>query len=141
MIPQPMEDPRDSLEKATRWELYDYAKKVGCSEVREPMPHLLAAQILRARGFTKVPTEVPALGSVAVLGAMPQGAPDQTVDAVSDLKRQYEQQQANPDPAPEPAPFNVEGAKFNEIRAELKRRGVKLSRKDTLEVLKAKLNG
>lgn len=135
MRPMPMDDPRDSLERATRWELYDFAKRMGCHEVKEPMPALLAAQILRTKGLTNIQTTTPPLGSVAVLGQAPHGEPDKTVDMLSDLKRQYEQQQA------EPPPFDATKASFNEIRAELKRRGVKLSRKDSLEVLKAKLNG
>lgn len=132
MRPSPMDDPRDSLERATRWELYDYAKRMGCEEVKEPMPHMLAAQILRAKGHRNIHTNAPPLGSGAILGSSPRIDADKTVDAMADLKRQYEEQQAS---------FSPEGKNFNEIRSELKRRGVKLSRRDTLEVLKKKLNG
>lgn len=135
MQPGRIEDPRDNLEKATRWELYDFAKAVGINEVKEPMPALLAVQILRAAGKTNIPINPPPLGSIAVLGKdlmSSHVAADATVDALADLKRQYEQQLANPDPVPSGP---IDPNNFNEVRSELKRRGVKLSRKDTKEVI------
>jgi hypothetical protein len=137
MRPMPMDDPRDNLERATRWELYDFAKQVGCSEVKEPMPALLAAQILRAKGHTNIRTSVPPLGSMPVLGK-DYGPADKTVDAVSDLARQYEQEQAAPAIV---ETVDVDSMNINQLRTEAKRRGIKLSRKDTMDVLKAKLNG
>ncbi len=131
MIPRHFDDPRTDLEKATRWELYDFAKSVGCTEVKEPMPAMLAVQILRGNGFTRIQIPDRPLGAVSVLGGNFEPPATQTVDALEELARQFAQQQANPD----------REMSFTELRSELKRRGVKFSRSDKMEVLKAKLNG
>jgi hypothetical protein len=139
MQAMPMEDPRDNLEKATRDQLWAYAKSVGVAEVREPMPKLLCEQILRAKGFTNIPVDVTPLGSPSVRAGPPkliETQPVAAIDAMTDLRRQYEQQQANPDPVPVPEELN-----FVQLRSELKRRGIKFARSDNFETLKAKLNG
>ena len=138
MIPRGVEDPRDNLEKATRWELYDFAKAVGCTEVREPMPAMLAVQILRGRGFVNIRIPDRPLGQVSVIGKDPFSQPaTQTVDALADMARQFEQEQKTRDIPSVP----IEGMKGNELRAECKRRGIPMKRTDTMQDLKAKLNG
>lgn len=134
MIPARIEDPRDNLEKATRWELYEYAKQVGCKEVYEPMPAMLAIQILRARGFTNIRIPDRPLGSIAILGAMPRGVAEppatQTLDALAELKKQFETQQAAP-----------KELTFQQMRIELKARGIKYKRTDKVDTLRELLDG
>lgn len=137
MRPSAMEDPRDRLQKADRWELVEYAKANGVVlPYGENTPHLISEQILRGRGLTNPPIRDVPLGSAPVLGFDHQPA-SQTVDAASDFARQFAQQAADPPYQP------VKTAKLsiNELRNECKKRGIKLSRRDRIEDMKAKLDG
>ena len=129
MLPSQIEDPRDKLEKMTRWELYRWAAMNNVAEVKEPMPADLACTILRGRGLVNPPMEFPPLGVAPGAPSTPQVHNVAEVDAVADLAKQYAAEQA------------TKNMSFNEIRSELKRRGVKFKRTDRMEDLKALLNG
>ena len=130
MQPSIIEDPRDKLEKMTRWDLYKWAAINNVVEVKEPMPADLAATILRGRGLVNPPIELPPLGTPA--GAVVSHPTTQSnvaeVDAAADLARQYAEQQ-------------TKEMTFGELCSELKRRGIKFKRTDRMDDLKAKLDG
>lgn len=138
MIPQQMEDPRDKLQRADRWTLSKYARDNGI-DIKEDTPKMISEQILRAAGLLNPPINDVPLGAIAILGQSPEkNIPStETVDVVADLMRQYQQQQANPDPPR----VDIASMKINELRAECKLRGIPMSRRDTFDSLKAKLNG
>lgn len=125
-----VDDPRDKLDKATRFELAQFAKANNVTEIVPAMPAILMKQILRQKGLTNI--QIPN----RVLGLPRNAAPVESqqnvsaTDAVADLARQWKEQQQPP-------------AKLTmgEIRSALKKKGVKFSRTDKMEVLKAKLNG
>jgi hypothetical protein len=91
-------DPRDALEKARRYELYQWARANGVTEIVETMPAILMRKILRARGLARI--EIPK----RTLGAPEQAAPpvtsDTAIDATSDLEQQWKREQLEPPPPP-----------------------------------------
>lgn len=129
---RPPLDPRDRLESGTRAELFRLAQKYDVKEITHyagpgMMPKMVMLRFLRARGIRG--EEIPYRSVYADRGAQAPSQPaDVTVDPTEDLMRQMQ--------APEPKPM-----KMHELRSECKRRGIKTSRKDTADILRAKLNG
>lgn len=123
-------DPRDALEKARRKELEKFAAVHGVSEIKEGMPAVLMRAILRQRNLTNINIPPRTLG-IPDRGRAPaqqiEEAPAREVSAVDDLKRQWEEKR--------------ELTTIQELRAECKKRGIKLARTDNIASLKAKLNG
>lgn len=104
-----IQDPRDSLERARRSELVEFAKNKGISEIVPEMPAILMRKILRSRGMTDIRIEPRQLGEMTrtkinakVSTAKP--AKDRTgeppkiveVDAEADLLRQWKVEQTTP---------------------------------------------
>jgi hypothetical protein len=126
-------DPRDNLEKAKRMELFRFARQNGIKEIEEAMPAMLMRKILRSRGMTniRVPDRPLASTRPTSMEAMTTSQVN-VIDAETDLERQYmaEKQASDFDAMP-----------MNELRAECKRRGIKMSRTDNLQSLRDKLRG
>lgn len=104
-----IQDPRDSLERARRSELVEFAKKKGISEIVPEMPAILMRKILRSRGMTDIRIEPRQLGEMTrtkinakVSTAKPvkdrTGEPPKIVevDAEADLLRQWKVEQTAP---------------------------------------------
>jgi len=130
-------DPRDNLQKATRFELVDFAKANGIA-VPEDAPAIYTMKILRARGLTNIKVPDRPLGLYANSGetltetnssAIVEG---DTPNADDDLIRQYEAQKKQPD---------VSQLTMGELRVLCKSRGIKMARTDTMQTLKEKLSG
>lgn len=128
-------DPRDSLEKATRYELVEFANANGMKDVSEAMPAILIRRKLRAAGLTNIKVPPRLLGIVG--GEMisddrvpPTDKKVVEVDADDDLARQFEQEQTDPSKM-----------SMNELRAACKERGIKMDRTDNTQSLRDKLRG
>ena len=129
-----IDDPRDKLEKATRDELYDFARAQGVTDITEDMPAILMRRILRSKGKTNIDIPNRPLGSNPGVVAPPDKAQDVVavpeITAEEDLMRQYQ--------AAKVAPAEMT---MGQMRAECKRRGIKMARTDNMDTLRAKLNG
>lgn len=113
-----IEDPRDSLDKARRVELVPFAKTHGLN-VDENTPAILIRHMLRQKGVHRIAIPERVLG-----GQAPGNDRANDIDAVADLARQYQN-----------------SSDINSLRAECKRLGIKLSRRDTMDSMRAKING
>jgi len=140
-----IDDPRSNLQKATRGELNRFAKERSIPDWDTEAPADIMREQLMRMGITNINLPPRILGSrnywnrrngPPLTVVPPQGQSVPAVDAKTDLVRQYEKQKTAQ--APQPA------KRYNEItavRQELKRRGVKFSRRDNLKTLKGMLNG
>ena len=152
-------DPRDNLARATRDELWDYAKANGVDFDQSTATKALMEQVLRGRGLVNIRVAVRQQGRPTgqYFGA-PGGdiaEPEiRTVSVEDDIVRQYEEAQKNSqriknDTLAKRAEFRSEmelalvekagGSTWNEMRWEAKRRGIKLDRRDNMDTLKEKL--
>lgn len=149
-----IDDPRDSLERANKRELVNFAHANGFDKITYEMPAIFIRKFLRAQGVTRI--EVP----YRQLGASPKRPQEITndlapmveddvaqVNADDDLAAQFGLEIPKPKPVvPEPKEKHVApNAKIvrgiNSLRSECKKRGIKVARTDTIEILKAKLGG
>ena len=120
-----VDDPRNNLKKATRWELIQFARSKGVN-IDPEMPAELMRDILADNGHTDIQLPPRVLGSPNYWGrgktatSVPPMSvkADNTVNAKSDLARQWREQQKP-----------KETKSYNEMRADLKAAGVKLDRK------------
>lgn len=142
-----IDDPRDALNKATRYELFKFARDNGVTEIEEGMPALYMRQVLRSRGLTRINIPDRVLGTPGgVPGAREIANPSSpadttTVDAVSDLQRQWMAQKIRDETeaaAPKPQ-TNTEHTTIGSLRQAAKAAGIKLVRTDTAEVIRQKL--
>lgn len=134
---QKLDDPRDRLGKATRWELIQFARQNNVAEIDPEMPAMLMRDILRRKGITNIQIPNRLLGSRNYWG---RGAPvaqetknGAATDAVADLARQWQEQKKTP------VAFKKSGNQITDLRRECKARGIKISRRDTIKILKEKL--
>lgn len=123
-----IDDPRDALQKARRYELLQFAKAHSVTDIVPGMPANLMRRILRERGLTHINVPPRPLGVVGG-NATPQDAPATQVNADDDLMRQYTMQKS------------VDDMTIGELRSEAKRRGIKQKIGESRDSLKAKLNG
>lgn len=127
-----IDDPRSNLEKARRPELVRFARANGMADISEAMPANLIRRRLVAAGLTRIQVSAPPLGLAP--GASQTIAPDapvNVVDADDDLERQFAREQAAAKP--------IKGMAINELRAECKRLGIRLSRRDNMATMKEKI--
>lgn len=121
------EDPRDTLSKASRYELCQVAAAHGIREVNYSAELTLEemVKILRNKGVTdiKIPDRPLGLYKPVVLGL--DGPPLATME----------------EPAPEQPETPVAQMGIRELRSECKRRGIKMARTDNLHSLREKLGG
>lgn len=130
-----VEDPRDQLERARRYELVSYARANGMAEINADMPAILIRRKLRARGFTRPPIPNRILG-------MPERSPAQDVtsagpdiDAADDLERQF----ARPAISVVAERKPLTEMTLGELNAEMKRLGIKRERRDNMVAMRAKI--
>lgn len=129
-----MEDPRDSLDRARLSELVRYARANGLTGISSDMPAILIRRQLRDRGLTRINIPPRTLGhtEAAPIVETPPAAGGSIVDAEADLARQFEQQ---------PKAKTTAQMSINELRAECHRLGIKLSRRDNMITMRAKIDG
>jgi len=135
------EDPRGSLEKASKYELWQLAKKLGFADITYEMPQPLQAKMLRERGITEIDIPERVLGDsrptvyntdkVEASKSVPQ-VPSETRSMTAEelLELEFRQQKA----------VKVEMT-MTEMRKECKRLGIKMVRTDNLHTLREKLRG
>lgn len=150
------EDPRDALEACRKTDLLRYARENGVKEVTEQMPAILIRRVLRRKGLTRPNYRRHILGFPEPRGDEPAeplvpdvGATGVQSDAEDDLMRQYMAQQPANDPSEEreaeAAPVqpkkeaNPGFKELTRLRMACKARGIKMTRKDNAESLRAKL--
>lgn len=131
------EDPRGNLEKASRYELAQLAKKLGFTDITYDTPQPLQVKLLRQRGITDIDIPERVLGDIRPLvyntdqvqpvKAQKTEAKSMTADEL--LEQEYRQQQPKT-----PAEMSM-----TELRSECKRRGIKMARTDNLKTLREKL--
>lgn len=128
-------DPRDPLEKATRFELADFAKANGLTHVTDEWPAPLIRKELRKKGLINIPIPNRQLGQgwmkptpEALTSSPSDGATE--IDADDFLAAQFQQQQQSIDP------MNMD---IRQVRSSLKQHGVKAKRTDNLNDLRQKL--
>lgn len=144
-----IEDARDRLSKMRRWELQQYARHHGVPyDVQMPAP--LLAQLLRSRGLNGADAPVPprplgqpnqpharklynADGTPKVHVRPVQTEAPGEVNAEADLLRQWQEQQK------QTAGKSLSDMGINELRAECKRLGIKLGRKDNMNTMREKI--
>lgn len=134
------EDPRGSLEKASRYELAQLAKKLGFTDITYDTPHPIQVKMLKARGVMEIDIPERILGDIrpVVYNTDPvQPAPAQKTEAKSmtaDELLEQEFRQNKPDKT-------ASQMNMTEMRSECKRRGIKMARTDNLKTLREKLGG
>lgn len=124
-----VEDPRDPVHRASRDQLWDYAKKNGIKEIPNPdVPQKLMVQILLAKGIRDigVPTYVLGQPSGVVEQSKPSPQNSVEVDELADLARQF-------------STTPVAKMNINELRDACRARGIKMARTDKMSDLRKKL--
>src|SRR6185437_5733367 len=129
-------DPRDNLQKATRWELIDYARANGV-DVPADAPAIYTMKVLRSRGLTNIkipdrPLGLYANGPETTAPQVESETEINTASADDDLIRQYEQEKKQPP---------VSEMSMTELRHACKVKGIKMDRTDNKQTLKDKLSG
>lgn len=117
LVLKSIEDPRDSLDKATRYQLWRFAQSMGFKEIVQEMPAILMRRALRARGIRRVPPEFqqqhhlggnPHAHRNGGNAVVPQAENAITIDAGDDLMKQWRREQGAPvqsfDDEPQPVP-------------------------------------
>ncbi len=130
-----IDDPRDLLEKATRDEIFDFAVAQGVAEITEDMPAIIMRNILREKKKTNIKIPDRPLGAnpgVELIKARESMQETETVPEVNaddDLMRQYQTSKVEP-----------QSMTMGQLRAECKRRGIKMARTDNMQTLREKLS-
>lgn len=123
-----IEDPRDNLSKASRYELCQLAKAHGVAEISYgcslQLPEIV--ELLHKRGIhdIKIPDRPLGVYAPVVINA-------ENVETPALIDH----------PQPEPAAKPVSEMNMTEMRKEAKRRGIKMARTDNLRTLRTKLSG
>ena len=146
-----IDDPRDALSRARRKPLELFARDAAIIEIKAGMPGDLMKCIIRMKGYVERYKEWAARNRIVnppLGGEKPQptnGADENAINADDDLMRQWmAQHQTVSEDQPTNSPADrkpVEKMGINELRAECKSRGIKLSRRDNMKSLKDKLLG
>lgn len=132
-------DPRDNLQKATRYAVWRFAKANGI-DFPEDAPADIVRAALRQRGLRNIPVNRPELG------AQNGGAGDSVVpassgvevDATADLAAQWarnRQHDLDTGKTKRPERHNP----MNDLRAKAKELGIKVDRRDNANTLRAKV--
>ena len=132
MILNKIEDPRDALAKAHRYELYKFAQHSGVNEITHDMPASIMRKILRGRGFTRINIPARPLGAQNQGAGMEPGAKGVEVNADDDLMRQWLQQK-------KPVAKSPDEMGLSELRKECTRLNIKMIRGDNTLSLREKI--
>ncbi len=145
-------DPRDNLARASRDELWDFAKANGVAFDQRTATKGYMERELRSRGLTNIRAAIRFMGAPTGDFFPPDGGTVTTVepakitevDADADMVRQMKEQAANPQDWPvdstHDARKHVDDMNQKELRAECKRRGIKMVRTDNMKSLREKLS-
>jgi hypothetical protein len=132
-----IEDPRDNLQKANRWELIDYAKANGI-DVPQDAPAIYTMKVLRARGLTNIRVPDRPLGLYVGRGDSmvdePQISGNAEITEVSaddHMILQYQQEKQSE--------TDYVNMPMNQLRAACKAKGIKMQRTDNINTLREKL--
>lgn len=132
-----IDDPRDALDKARRPELVAFARAHGLNEISSDMPAMLIRKRLRSAGLTRISVPDRRLGSMpdvpTSITPPPPSAVEgggKVVDVMDDLERQFSV------PALRKAVVHMS---INELRAEMKRLGIKAERRDNIIIMRSKI--
>ena len=148
-----IDDPRDSLERANKRELVNFAKANGFDNITYEMPAIFIRKFLRSQGVTNIRIPERPLGSPPKrdmdFATQAPAVEDEVaqVNAEDDLAKQFGLEIPKPKPpAPEPkerhvAPNAKIVGNINALRSACKQWGIKVARTDTVEILEAKLGG
>jgi hypothetical protein len=159
LILREITDPRDALAKARRYELFQFAKANGVTEIIHAMPANIMRKILRSRGLTNIRIPQRTLGVVVPTGvsSSSQSPVDEhtvSIDAEEDMLRQFNAAMKNP---VEPQQnvreqrkmfkprrhlwreLKVDEMKMNDMRFACGELGIAMSRHDRKPVLREKL--
>jgi len=117
-------DPRTPWAKARRWEVHKWGIKHGIT-LDEAMPKDLMVRKLQAAGVPPPTANFEILGGAQA----PSNAPTVEVDATDLLQRQWE------------AKSSIDKMNFNQLRAELRARGITWNRRWKADDIRAVLNG
>jgi hypothetical protein len=141
MILNKIEDPRSSLQKARRFELLAFARQHGMKDITEQMPADLIRAKLRSRNLTNIKVNAKPLGAAGDGAATPppEAVNGIEVDYEADLERQFLAQMTQPFPQAKSPAKPVGSMGINELRAECKRIGIKLGRRDNMVTMKFKI--
>jgi hypothetical protein len=150
-------DPRDNLGRASRDELWDFAKANGVAFDQRTATKQYMEKELRDRGLTNIRVAVrfqgaptgdyfPADGSAVTI----EQPKIREVDADADMTRQMKEQAAKSNDWPVESTVKKDGfpirlgllghLSINELRAECKSRGIKLDRRDNMKSMREKLS-
>jgi hypothetical protein len=135
------DDPRSNLEKASRYELAQLAKKMGFTDITYDTPQPIQVKMLRARGVTNIEIPDRILGDSRplvyntdqVAPAAPKETEAKSMTADELLEAQYRNELSAKE-IKEPDEMSM-----TELRSECKRRGIKMARTDNLKTLREKL--
>lgn len=140
MILNKIDDPRDSLAKATRYAVWQYAKANGL-DFPESAPADVVRAALRQRGLTRIPVNRPPLGAQNGPGGgetiVPQANGIER-DATADLAAQWERDRLRDletGKTKRPERHNP----MTPLRAKAKELGIKVDRRDNATTLAAKI--
>jgi len=147
-----IEDPRDSLSKARRVELYRYAQQVGMEgTIEASMPADMMRQILREAGHSNINIPVRIIGRPEP-GSLPPGkangkpapvpaaAPledNKTVDASADLAEQWRRGKQEV----RQSAIDYDTLKSHQLRKLARDRGLASAPGESVEILKDRLRG
>lgn len=139
-------DPRDNLGRASRDELFDFARANGVAFDQRTATKQYMERELRSRGLSHIRPAVRFMGYPtgevfpAEGGLVVQDQPKVVeVNADADMVRQMKEQAKQEWPV-ESTFKSVDEMKMGELRAECKRRGIKMERTDNLKSLREKLS-
>lgn len=144
-------DPRDSLEKAKRYELVKFAHEHGHTQITTEMPAILIRKYLRSQGLTNIKIPHRPLGQPPKdsPNALQSTAVDEknvpTFDAEDDLARQFGLDMTDKTDLIEPEKPKPEKKNTNiiheiaKLRTKCKELGITMNVHDTRATLKAKL--
>ena len=140
-------DPRDNLGRATRDELWDFAKANGVSFDQRTATKQYMEVELRTRGLTNIRPAVRFMGAPTGEyfghdGTSLEPPKIREVDADADMLRQMKEQAAKPQDWPVESMFRIHPSAMNMpmLRAECKRLGIKMARTDNINSLREKLS-
>src|SRR5512139_935536 len=138
-------DPRNPWDSVRRMELVRYAAEKGVKEIIEAMPKTVMVQILKQKGYPPPNVRARNIGKnmnprawdtdANTHQAAPQPKQDvkaETVEIDADELLMREWQAKKP---------NYDNMNFNDLRAELKRRGIKWEKRWKAADIRAVLNG
>lgn len=140
MILNKIEDPRDNLSKATRYQVWKFAKANGI-DFPEGTPADIVRAELRRRGLRNIAVNRPELGaqnSGEAGAAVVPPSNGKEVDALADITAQWERDRQR-DLASGKTKRPDRGNQMTELRLKARELHIKVDRRDNVKTLRAKI--